>query len=192
MARPAQYGYEPSIAGVVAAPTTQLAVEYGQGPWHLTKIIFTGFAVGAAPSGASLGFGAKIYTWPVDYSVMVEDVSICGSLSSTASVKTDTPEVGIGTVVASGVIATLSGTFENLVDGGAAGGTIDADAVAPDVNGTVFQKASLTTARPVIQKTGGAARDLFLNLADAWAASANGNVTFTGDVMIRWRAIGDV
>lgn len=191
MARPVGWG--PDIAGVVAAPTTQLAVERGEGPRHYTQIIFFGFAVGSAPSGASLAFGAKIYTWPVDFSVMVESVSICGALTSTASVKTNTPEVGVGTVVASGAIATLlTATFEDLVDGGAAGATTDADTVAPDVNGTAFYKANLSTTRPIIQKSGGAARDIFLNLAAAWSVNANGSVTFTGEIHLAWRSIGAV
>lgn len=134
---------------------------------------------------------AKFYTWPTGLNILVEWAAISGGITAAISVTTDTPEVGIGTVVASGANATLTtATWENLIDGGASGSSVDAAAVAPDVAGTVFHKKSLTTVTPIIKASGGAARDLFLNVADGWAdVTAAGAVTFTGKIILKWQVL---
>jgi hypothetical protein len=177
--------------GTVTTPATTTAAEYGDGVDHLTVLTLTDFVVGTSGDNASLGFGAKFYTWPVGPAILCDAVTIAGGLTAAISVTTDTPEVGIGSVVATGAVATLStATWENYVDGGAAGGTGDADTVAPDVAGTAFYKCNLSTVRPIIQPTGGLARDLFLNVADGWAdVDAAGAVTFTGVITLKWRII---
>lgn len=176
--------------GTVTTAATTVAEEHGDGVEHTTKLTMTAFAVGTSGDNASLAIGAKFYTWPVGPTIICDCVTISGGVTAAISVTTDTPEVGIGSVIGSGATATLSTTMENYVDGGAAGGTGDADAVAPDVAGTAFYKCNLSTVRPIIQPSGGLSRDLFLNVADGWAnVTAAGAVTFTGVITLKWRII---
>ena len=177
--------------GTVTTAATTTAAEYGDGIDHLTVLTMTAFALGTSGDNAAKAIGAKFYTWPTSKDILVESTTLNGGVTAAISVTTDTPELGIGTVIASGVTATLStGTWENLVDGGASGSSVDAAAVAPDVAGTVFLKKNLTTVQPIIKATGGAARDLFLNAAVTWSdVTAAGAVTFTGTITIKWRII---
>jgi hypothetical protein len=180
-------------AGAVGAATV-VATEKAVGDAHVTELTLTAFSVGTIGDAASKGIGAKIYTLPAG-AIVVEDASIVGGLTADADVVTDTPEVGIGTVVASGVIATLSTTAEDIVDGGAAG-YVGGDAIAPDVNGTVFYKGRTFTTPVMIKTSGGKSHDLFLNVADGWAnvdlvgpPVYTGVLTFTGTITLRWRKV---
>lgn len=177
--------------GTVTTAATTTATEYGNAIEHLTVLTMTAFAVGTSADNAALAIGAKFYTWPSGFNILVESTAISGGVTAAISVTTDTPELGIGTVIASTATATLSTTtWENLVDGGASGSSVDAAAVAPDVAGTVFHKKNLTTVQPIIKASGGAARDLFLNAAVTWAdVAAVGAVTFTGTITIKWRIL---
>ena len=179
--------------GTVGASTVT-AIEHGDNIDHLTALTLTSFAVGTSGDNANLALGAKIYTWPTGVDVAVEYAILKGGLTAAISVTTDTPEVGLGTVVATGAAATLTtATWENIMDGGATrlpttGG--DQVAIAPDVAGTTFRKMSLSTISPIIATSGGAARDVFLNVADGWAdVAAAGAVTFTGTILLKWTVI---
>lgn len=175
--------------GTVTTAATTTAVEYGNGADHFTKLTLTNFAVGTSGDNAALAFGAKFYTFPAG-AILVESATIAGGLTAAISVTTDTPEVGIGTVVATGAAATLTtATWEDIVDGGAAGLT-GGDAIAPDVAGTAFYKGQTFTTGVIIKPTGGKARDLFLNVADTWAnVTAAGAVTFTGVITLKWQLV---
>jgi hypothetical protein len=180
-----------SNVGTVTTAATTVAEEHGDAIEHLTVLTMTNFALGNSGDNAALAIGAKFYTWPTGVNILVENTTISGGITAAISVTTDTPEVGIGTVIASGANATLTtATWENLVDGGASGSSVDAAAVAPDVAGTVFHKKSLTTITPIIKASGGASRDLFLNAAVTWSdVTAVGAVTFSGKISIRWRVL---
>ena len=174
---------------------TESATEYGDGINHVTKIAMTSFVIGTSADNAALAIGAKFYTWPASTDVYVDHTVIDGGITCAISVTTETPEVGMGTVIASGANATLNtGTWEVFMDGGAtrlptSGG--DQVAVAPDVAGAAFRKVSLSTASPVIKASGGAARDVFLNIAVTWAdVTAAGACTFTGNVWLNWSIVG--
>lgn len=178
-------------AGGTVGASTVVANEYGNGVSRMTVLTLSSFAVGTSGDNANLALGAKIYTWPAGVNILVEWAALSGGLTAAISVTTDTPEVGIGTVVATGAAATLTtATWENIMDGGASGSGVDAAAVAPDVAGTVFHKKSLTTVTPIIKASGGAARDVFLNVADDWAnVTAAGAVTFTGKIILKWTVL---
>jgi hypothetical protein len=179
------------VGGTVTTAATTSAVEYGNAIDRMTVLTMTSFAVGTSGDNANLAIGAKFYTWPTGLNILVEWAALSGGITAAISATTDTPEVGIGTVIASGANATLTtATWENLIDGGASGSGVDAAAVAPDVAGTVFHKKSLSTVTPIIKATGGAARDLFLNVADGWAdVTAAGAVTFTGKIILKWTVL---
>jgi hypothetical protein len=175
-------------AGTVTTAATTTAAEYGDGVNHITKLTLTNFAMGTSGDAAALALGAKFYTFPAG-SVLVESATIVGGVTAAISVTTDTPEVGIGTTVGTGVAATLSTTMEDIIDGGAAGLT-GGDAVAPDVAGGTLYKGNTFTTGVLIKTSGGKARDLFLNAAVTWAnVTAAGAVTFTGVITLKWRVV---
>lgn len=178
-----------SDVGTVTTAATTVAEEHGDGIEHLTKLTMTNFAIGTSGDAAALGIGAKFYTFPAG-TIIIQDATIVGGVTAAISVTTDTPEVGIGTVIASGAVSVLSGTatFEDVIDGNASG--TGGDTVAPDVAGGTLYKSSSATAPVVIKTTGGKARDLFLNVAVTWAnVTAAGAVTFTGTITIKWRKV---
>ncbi len=175
--------------GTVATEGTTTVIEYANGVSHCTKLTMTAFSVGTIVESTSLGFGSKFYTMPAGTQI-VDSMTLIGALTSAGTTKTDAPEVGVGSVVAVGAVATLTtATWENFIDGGASGATGDADAKCADINGTEFYKANLSTIRPIMQTTPGVAKAMFLNLADAWTSTSNGLITFTGVIIIEWRHI---
>lgn len=183
------YGGFGGTVGTVTTAATTSVEEYGFGPHHFTKLTMTSFAVGITADNASLGIGAKFYTFPAG-TIAVKSVSLVGGLTAAISVTTNTPEVGVGSVIASGAVSVLSGTatFEDFIDGNVSG--TGGDTVAPDVAGGTFYKSSSFTSNVVIKTTGGKARDLFLNAAAAWVdVTAAGALTFTGVVTIEWAKV---
>lgn len=179
----------PSTVGTVTTTATTAVEEYGSGIDHFTKLTMTAFSLGNTADNAALGIGAKFYTFPAG-TILVTQATLVGSLTANISVKTDTPEIGIGTVVASGAVSVLSGTatFEDIIDGNVSG--TGGDTVAPDVNGTTFYKSSSFTSNVLIKTTGGKSRDLFLNAAATWAdVTAAGALTFTGVVTLKWTKV---
>jgi hypothetical protein len=178
-----------SGAGTVTEALTTTAAEHGSGIDHLTVLTCTAFTVGTTADNAALGIGASLYTFPAG-TILVDSTSMVGSLTATMDVTTDTPEVGLGTVIASGVVSVLSGTatFEDLLDGNASG--TGGDTVAPDVAGTTFYKTSSFTAPICIKTSGGKSHTVFLNAADTWAdVTTAGLLTFTGVITLKWRKI---
>ena len=174
--------------GTVTTAATTAVIEYGNGVSHVTKLTMTNFAVGTGGDNASLGIGASFYTFPAG-TIIVEEATMVGGLTLAADVTTGSPEVGIGTVIATGAVSVLSGTatFEDIIDG-------NASATGGDTTGTLagatFYKNSDATTRDrvVIKTTGGKSHSLFLNVAVAWPDSTTGTlaVTFTGVILLKW------
>jgi hypothetical protein len=173
--------------GTVTTATTTTVEESGFGLNHITKLTMTAFVIGQGADNASLGIGAKFYTFPAG-DILVRSASIYGSCATTLSVTAQTPEIAIGTVVASGAIANTTTTMENIMDGGATvTGLGDGASVVPDLASGLFRKVSLSTVSPVIKVSGGLSHDVFLNMAVAWAdVTAAANVTFTGNIILEW------
>ncbi len=162
------------------AGTNCRANEHWTSPFTCTTKITLSTAAGvpvAVPDiagGANLAVGALIYTFPAG------EVCIRGSGMSVAiqqvdgNIDADTPDVGLGTVIGSGAVATLDGTatFENILTGQTAG---DCDGTATIAN--VETDLAIATA---------GAHTLYLNVADGWAASGDDNATISGTVLIHW------
>lgn len=177
--------------GTVTTGATTVAEEHGDGIWHYTKLTMTAFAVGTGADNASLGIGAKFYTFPAG-TIIVKHATLVGATTFDANVTTGSPEIGIGTAVASGVVSVLSGTatFEDIIDGNASatGGDTTGNLTAT----TIYKNSDGSTRDAVVIKTsGGKSHDLFLNMAVAWPDSASGTlaVTFTGVITLQWMLV---
>jgi hypothetical protein len=160
-------------AGQLGTPVSGItAIDLGAGAHHTTSLTFTDLAIGSV-TNASKGIGVLLYTLPagaIGISSAYMSVALAGSGSGCDA---DTPDTGLGTVIASGVVATLDGTatFEDILTG----------QTSNDVNGTAEVKT--VVGQPVAIEAAGA-HTVHLNVADGWAASCN--ITGTGTVVIEW------
>lgn len=159
---------------VGAAQTGTTAVEYGNGRQHVT-VLTVSTTLGAIAGGADLGLGKKVYVFPAG-AVIVKSAYISMALDeSDGNITADTPDVGLGTVVASGAVNVLggTGTFEDILTGRAAA---DCNATAT-VGAVVNQILSVAT---------GGAHDVFFNVADGWAASGETACPIAGTIVLEW------
>jgi hypothetical protein len=94
------------------------------------------------------------------------------------NITADTPDIGIGTVIGSGVVNVLGGTatFENILTG----------QTAADCDGTATVKTVDTSL--VIESS--AAHTVHLNVADGWAADGDEGALLKGTVTINWQWLG--
>ena len=153
--------------------------EFGDGRRHYTKLSFTDLDVGAdVAGGADEAEGVLLYTLPAG----VQKINAVYSeiaLSGPAAIQADTPEIGIGTVIATGAVAVLGGTatFEDILEGSA----------AADVNGTVNIDSDLAVNQLIAAAS---AKTVHLNIADGWAAGG-GQVAATGFIILEWTQLKD-
>jgi len=161
---------------VGTAGTNVTATEYGDGRSHITKLTLTSAAI-TIGDNASLGTGSLIYTFPAG-PLHVESSSInVGVTLTTGTPTTDTPEIGLGSVVASGAVAVLGGTpaFEDIMGGAST-------PVLADLAGT----AELFTHVCDLKLEAADAHTVYLNLADAYADVTDTAATVTGTVWLKW------
>lgn len=166
-------------SGVVAAPC--VGTEFGDKYSHTTVLSLEGASavLPDIPGGADLGVGVKLYDFPagaiIVESARIYDVAI---QQVDGNITADTPDVGLGTTIASGVVAVLSGTaaFENVMTGQT---FTDCDGTAEDV--TIATQLIINPAD---------SHSLYLNVADGWAASGDDAAVLSGQVIINWRYMG--
>lgn len=164
--------------------STISCVEYSTGGDVLTVLTLTDFVIGAlAGAGANLGMGNIIYTFPTG-DQHLETAYSFWNLSLTAAGTAVNADVGLGSVIASGAVAVLSGTatFEDRLTGqtigtSASGGT----AVSA---GPIGATAGIQTG--IALNGTSAVKNVFLNAAGSWNANNTGSLTATGKVFIKW------
>ncbi|MCI0489377.1 MAG: hypothetical protein L0229_22520 [Blastocatellia bacterium] len=172
---------ESKTTGNVGTPATGVtAVEYGDGRNHQT-VLTVNAALPAIAGGANLGVGKLLYTLPAG-AVIVESAHMNLSITQTqGNINADTPDGGLGTVIASGAVATLDGTptFENIITG----------QTFNDCNGTAEVKTAIPTAGVPLVIEAADAHTIHFNVADLWAASGDAAAALAGTVVINWRFI---
>lgn len=131
-------------------------------------------------SGAgSHAVGALIYTFPAG-DFVVDALAISLSLQGGGVVDADTPDVGLGSVIATGAVALLSGTptFEDYFTG----------QTFADVDGTASDVALLAVS-PAGERLvlAASAHTLHLNIADGWAGADT--ILASGTVTIFWKKL---
>lgn len=159
----------------IGAVSNGTAVEYGDGYHHATVITVTDFT--QAIAGANLGFGKKIYTFP-EGGIKCKRAQF--NITMTAATDTTVGEIGLGTVISSGVVTTLGGTatFEDIVDGFAN--------TAPASDGGDTQ--AFKECEAGILDGSSTAKDMFLNFAGGWSATEN--ITIGGTIILLWDYLG--
>jgi len=160
-------------ATVVPLTGTVVANETGFDSHRITTIDIADLVL-LATTNASVGGGKLIYTFPAGKIIVKRATLSVGIIGTAALNVADTPEIGIGTVVATGAIATLgagAATMENIFDG---------TAISACDNTAYQGSQSLTLAI-----TAAAVHDVYLNLADGWAGIDAG-MKATGRVILEW------
>jgi hypothetical protein len=157
------------------------AVEQGDGFHHKT-VLTLDTVLPAIAGGAALGVGKLIYTLPAGAALVHASKMAVAITQTEGNIDADTPDVGIGTTIASGVVSVLGGTaaFENLVTG----------QTATNCTGTPTTIALQPTAGVDLFVAVGGDHTVYLNVADTWAASGDAAALLTGTVTLIWTFVG--
>ncbi len=171
-------GLSGSPYGVAGAATVSVATT-GDGRDFTTVLTLTNFIVGAlAGAAAALALGNKVFTFPAGAHLHYASYM---SIGLTAVGTTKTPDVGVGSVIASGAVAVLGGTatFEDYITG----------QTAADIAGTPAVKTSVATAGAltgISVNEAASVKDVFLNAAATWSANNTGNLLANGKITLKW------
>lgn len=167
----------PTATNVGTASTGSTAAEYGDAYWHRT-VLTVSTTLPAIAGGAALGIGKQLYAFPAGALLINRSYMSISITQTQGNITADTPEVGLGTVIATGVVAVLNtpATFENIITGTA----------AADCNGTATVVTATPTAGVPLAIETGDAHTLFLNVADTWAASGDTAALLAGTVIVDW------
>ncbi len=164
----------------VGTPETGYAVkEYGDSTFHKTVITLDGNTLPAIAGGADLAVGRKVYTFPhKNVRILTAAFNNVAIKQTEGNIDADTPDVGIGTTIASGAVATLDGTaaFENILTG----------QTFTDCDGTA--EIAVVGSTQTLAKTTNAYAVHF-NVADGWAADGDEGALISGDIVITWEVI---
>lgn len=169
-----------TTGNVGTAETGSTAVEYGDGHNHKT-VLTVSTTLPAIAGGANLGVGKLLYTLPAG-AIIIESSYMSLSITQTqGNINADTPDGGLGTVIASGAVATLDGTptFEDILTG----------QTFNNCTGTAEVKTAIPTAAVPLVIEAGAAHTIHFNVADGWAAGGDAAAALAGTVVINWRFV---
>ena len=160
--------------GATPATGTLVTTEIGGDQSHVTTIDIADLAL-IVTTNANKADGKLLYTFPAG-NILITGASLSLGIVGTAALNAaDTPDVGLGTVVASGAVATLDGTatFENILTG---------QTWSAACNSVVQQAVSATS----LSILAAAAHTVYLNIADGWAG-VDAGMKATGRIVINWQ-----
>ena len=151
------------------------AVYYGDGV-NVTAVLTLTNVVVVVGDFVTLGVGALLFTLPTG-ACLIRDSYMSVAITGVTTLN-DTPDAGLGTVIASGAIALLDGTatFENIITG----------TTMPDTNGTPVVKSAGPTAGAPLEITTGGAHTVYFNMADGWNVNPDDSGLLNGTVVIHY------
>lgn len=162
------------VDGLGTANTGTTAVEYGDKK-HRTVVLTVSTTLPAIAGGANLAVGKLLYTLPAGACIVKAAKLSVAVTQSQGNINADTPDIGLGTTIASGVNAVLSANaaFENILTG----------QTAANCTGTATVK---TVADQVLVVETAGAHTVYLNVADGWAASGDAAAVVAGTVVLEY------
>lgn len=165
-------------ANVGTAGTNVTAVEYGDGYHHVTVLTLTAAELTPTIPADAEGAGAVIYTFPAGVYVGQScHMDITAGVMDSA---TNAADLGVGSLIASGDIATLTtAAMEDWVTG----------QTVADVSTFVKEKSTVMTAGANLLFEAGDSHVLNLNVAATWNATV-ATASVTGTVTIVWDFLG--
>ncbi|MFC1535738.1 hypothetical protein ACFL4H_00060 [Candidatus Neomarinimicrobiota bacterium] len=161
-----------------------VAVEYGDGFNHVTILTLTATVVGAPAAGTNVAVGDTIYVFPAG-AQLIEAMDMNMALTI-GGVTTDTPELGLGSVMGAGAQVTLGAagaTMEDYFEGTAVdscGGTAEALGI---------KGATAGYGTGIALNNSSDVKNLCINAADGWDAGVTGNLTASGTIAIKWTTL---
>jgi hypothetical protein len=163
-----------TILTLGTAGTGVTVTERGDDNHHYTTLTFSAIDVSAIAAAAAEAVGVLIYTFPAASVLKINSVYMSVGLTNTdTTIDADTPDLGLGTVIATGAVAVLGGTatFENILTGQTMNNcTGTAEVIALDSSLVILT---------------GAAHTVHLNVADTWAGSDT-MLFATGTIVLEW------
>ena len=160
------------------------AEEFGDGMNHTTVLTLTNVDLGAVSGAGAEAHGAKIYEFPAGDVHIQEVTHMNVGVVGDAGVQADTPNIGIGSVVGSGANATLTAVGATSMD-------YITEQTMTNANGAATAIMTAATAgygTGISLNATGDVKDVFLNIADTWAA-ASAALLATGTVVIKWTSM---
>lgn len=163
-----------------AAASGVTAAEYGDGFNHRT-VLTVDTTLPAIAGGAALGVGKLLYTFPAGVIIVDSAHKSLAIQQTEGNITADTPDGGLGTVIATGAVSTLdgTGTFEDIITG----------QTFNDCDGTAEVKTALPTAGVPLIIPAASAHTVHFNVADTWAASGDAAAGLAGTVVLNWRFV---
>lgn len=165
-------------ANVGTPGTNVTAVEYGDGYNHVTVLTLTGAALTPTIPADAEGAGAVIYTFPAG--VYVGNAAHMDITAGTMDSATNAADLGLGSLIASGDIATLTtAAMEDWVTG----------QTVADVSSIATEKSTIMTGGAPLLFEAGDSHTLNINIAGTWNATV-ATADLTGTVTIWWTYLG--
>jgi hypothetical protein len=178
-----------SLAGSLPAgadPDTISVEEINNGRDFTTVLRLNNFPIGTMPGSATAkAIGALIYTFPAGNHL---EECVYASLKLNAPGTAVVAPVGIGSVVASGAVAILTGTA-TFIDR-----SNHASITTADGGGTAVEALKNTTAgvqTGIALNVTGSVKSVFLNAAGTWNVNnGSGFLKATGTIVLKWTKMG--
>ncbi len=166
-----------NVTNVGVANTGTTAVEHGDG-YNNTTILTVATTLPSITGGEAQAVGKLLYTLPAGAEVVAIAYMSVGVTQSDGNINADTPDVGLGSSVATGSIATLDddATFEDLITG----------QTAANCTGTATVK---TIANQVFVSEAAGSKAINFNAAATWAADGDAAALIAGTVVLHWKFV---
>ncbi len=159
------------------------AVTKGDGGNMVTTLTMDGAVLPAITGGGAQAVGLKVFDFPAGVTRTKAVHMSVGITQSEGNINLDTPEVGVGSVIATGGVSVLNGTtgFDDYVD----------ETTAANCTGTETDLTNDIATTPAIAagmqlNLAGGVKSMHLNVADIWAASGDLAATLNGTIVFEW------
>lgn len=158
--------------------------EYGDNAGRMTILTAnTPIVIPVASGAAALGVGTAVYSFPAGLGfdlVLGGGATMQGSVQASVTPGTASLVTGLGTTIASGVIAVLAAAMRNVIG----------QNTCPNANSTQYSFPD-SIAAPLI---GAAATQwqVFLNFANTWAASDTLTIPVGFKIIFNWKPLGAI
>lgn len=171
------YDKDKVVAGTLGNAGTISVQDVVDGFNHRTKIKLSSVVLDAIAGGAALALGEPMFVIPAGEAIIHNSHINVAIQQTEGNITADTPDVGLGTTLASGAVALLSTTpaFENVHTG----------QTATDCDGTATKN---TLGTQLVIATADS-HTIYLNVADTWAASGDAAATVSGEIVINWTKV---
>lgn len=168
-------------ANVGAAGSNVTAVEYGDGYNHVTVLTLTASPLTPTtiPADAE-GAGVIIYTFPAGVHLFTGCHMDITAFTGTGFAATNAVDIGIGSFISSGDIATLTtATMEDCVTG----------QTIADISSPAKEKSTIATAGSPLLFESGDSKVIHLNVAGTWNDTFTAPIV-TGTITLYWTFLG--